>query len=228
MGVDYILSKNRFIPKTKVEVCPNCIRPDNKTITTNSGVIRSKHNIPSDACVFLFSGNLGIGHGLAFLVKAIKSLKNYPKAYFVIGGSGTHFQFLKNRLKEFEHKNVFLYEWLPREDFTQILATIDVGLILLYRYTVPQFPSRLLSYLEYSKPVLCAVNKYTDIGTIVEKTGCGYAINHGDLDAFISAVKYLSENENERKNMGENGRKLLMDNYTASHGYNIIMNHFNV
>ncbi|MBN2275459.1 MAG: glycosyltransferase family 4 protein [Bacteroidales bacterium] len=226
LGAEYILSKNTYIARNKVEVCPNCIQLNNNIDENGGEKIRAKYGIPADACVFIFSGNLGIGHGLGFLVEAIKQLADYPKAFFVIGGSGTHFRFLEDKLKEFPHKNVFLYNWLPSDDFNQILAACDVGLILLYKYTVPQFPSRLLSYMEYSKPILCAVNQYTDIGTIVENHGCGCSTIHGNINEFISAIKYFSENKSERQRMGKNARKLLIDNYTVVHGYKIIMNHF--
>jgi glycosyltransferase involved in cell wall biosynthesis len=226
MGAEYILSKNRSLPASKVEVCPNSIKPSEMLPVNGGQEIRDKYGIPGDACVLIFSGNLGIGHGLHFLVEAIQALSDYPKAYFVIGGSGTQFNYLEKKVKELLLENVFLYNWLPREDFERILATSDVGLILLYRYTSPQFPSRLLSYYDYAKPALCAVNKDTDIGTIVEKEGCGRSVNHGDLNSFIEAVKFFCEQVEKRKIMGENGRKLLMDRYTVSHSYKIIMNHF--
>lgn len=226
-GVEYILSHNRFISRSKVEVCPNCIRPNKEIPNVIVNELRLKYNIPVDACVFIFSGNLGIGHGLNFLAEAINYLSDYKKAFFIIGGSGTHFQFVRDRLKDVQSKNVFIYNWLPSEDFNKILASSDAGLILLHKYTVPQFPSRLLSYLEYSKPVLCAVNKETDIGKIIEQYGCGRSVIHGDLKEFVTMIKYFSENVIERIKMSKNAHKLLIDNYTVKHAYNIIMSHFN-
>lgn len=226
LGAEYILAKNPFLPTSKVEVCPNSIHPARTRSKQAGQSIRDKYGIPRDACVFIFSGNLGIGHGLHFLVEAIRALSDYPKAYFVIGGSGTQYTYLESELSASSPGNVFLYSWLPRKDFEDILATSDVGLILLYKYTSPQFPSRLLSYLEYSKAVLCAVNEATDIGSIVEEEGCGLSVKHGELDSFLEAVQSLSEHGEERKLMGEKGRNLLMDRYTVSHSYDIIMNHY--
>jgi len=226
MGVEYIRANNSYIPANKVEVCPNSIRPAEQAVANAGHEIRDKYGIPRDACVFIFSGNLGVGHGLHFMLDVFKALSDYHGAYFVIGGAGTHFTFLEKQVAESSPGNVFLYNWLPREDFEQILATSDVGLILLYKYTSPQFPSRLLSYLEYSKAVLCAVNRQTDIGSIVEEEGCGLSVDHGDLDSFLEAVKYLSEHPKERKVMGEKARELIMDRYTVSHSYEIIMKHF--
>ena len=227
LGVRYILSRNKYLTRNKVEVCPNCIRPNEKKIHVNIDSVRSNYNIPPHACVFIFSGNLGVGHGLGFLIEAIRTLKDYSKAFFIIGGSGTHFRFLSEIVKEHSLKNVFIYQWLPAVEFEKILAASDVGLILLYKYTVPQFPSRLLSYLDYSKPVLCAVNKETDIGTIVTNSGSGCSVIHGDLEGFIYEVKSLSENKYYREEMGRNARKLLIHNYTVKHAYEIIMSHFN-
>lgn len=225
-GAEYLRAKNPFLSEQKVEVCPNSIRPVKEGSVEPGEKIRDKYDIPRDACIFIFSGNLGIGHGLHFLVQAIRALSDYPKAYFVIGGAGTHFNYLKRQLAESSTGNVLLYDWLPRKDFEDILATSDVGLILLYRYTSPQFPSRLLSYLEYSKAVLCAVNNETDIGSIVIQEGCGLSVTHGDLEAFVEAVKSLSEHPDVRKKMGASGRRLLMSRYTVEHSYHIIMNHF--
>lgn len=227
MGVEYIHSKNNFIARSKLEVCPNSIRPSLKIPETDTGELRDKYNIPRDACVFIFSGNLGIGHGLDFLMDAIKQLSGYNRAFFVIGGSGTQIKKLKERMKEFSYNNLFIYEWLPSEEFTRILAASDVGLILLYKYTVPQFPSRLLSYLDYSKPVLCAVNEHTDIGRIVEDSGCGRSTTHGNLEEFISTVKFFSEDRNRISLMGQAGYKLFSETYTVKQGYEIIMRHFN-
>jgi glycosyltransferase involved in cell wall biosynthesis len=170
---------------------------------------------------------LGKGHGLDFLVDAIKNLADYDKAFFIIGGSGTHFKYLQNYFRKMKPVNAMLYERLPLNDYIEIASASDVGLILLdKRYSVPQFPSRLLSYLELAKPVLCAINPGTDIGEIVENAGCGRSVIHGDMDGFINAVKYLSTDIEARKKMGQNSIKLLEEKYTVKRGYEIIMKHF--
>ena len=227
-GVDFLLSKNSFLTEEKLEVCPNSIYPSKKTNDEVSSEIREKYGIPKEACVFIFSGNLGKGHGLGFLVEAIKQLSTYEKAFFLIGGSGTHFKFLQQSFDKLELNNVLLYSWLPEDDFNQIMQTSDVGLVLLdQRYTFPQFPSRLSTYLDNSKAVLCAVDKVTDIGKTVEENGAGISLLHGDFEAFKSAVYQLSENSELRNKMGKNAHKLFHEKYTPDISYNIIINHFN-
>lgn len=224
LGVSYTLSHNNFLSENKVEVCPNSIRPSRDLPVVEHIVIRQKYGIPNEACVFIFSGNLGKGHGLGFLVDAIKQLSGYPSAFFLIGGSGTHYDYLEDSFRSYDKSNVLLYRRLPMDDFNKLMHSSDVGLILLDScYTVPQFPSRLLSSLDHSKPVLCAVNSATDIGTIVEKNDCGKTVLHGDIEAFKRAVRFLSENPEIRKKMGLNGRKLLETEYNVSNCYTIII-----
>lgn len=210
--------------ENKIEVNPNSVKitaqekPDRE-------FLKNKYDIPTDSILFLFSGNLGLGHGLEFLVKVIKELEHYTKSFFLIGGSGTHYEYVKSQLSK--NKNVFVYKYLPKKDFNKILTSSDVGLILLSdKYNYPQFPSRLLGYLNAKIPVLCAINKNTDIGEVVEKNKVGISSIHGDIESFKDAVYKLSENKNIRKTMGENGFKLLQKEYTVITSYNIIMKHF--
>ena len=44
-------------------------------------------------------------------------------------------------------------EFIPKEDYDQLAKACDVGLIFLdYRFTIPNYPSRLLPYLKEKKP----------------------------------------------------------------------------
>ena len=121
-----------------------------------------------------------------------------------------------------------LYSYLPDDEYRDLIATCDVGLILLdHKYSYPQFPSRLLSYLENKMAVLCAVTEETDIGEIIEKSGSGLNTMHGDVDAFKAAVRRISENKPHTKLMGANGFNLLKDRYNVERSSQIIMKHFN-
>ncbi|HPJ79779.1 MAG TPA: glycosyltransferase family 4 protein [Prolixibacteraceae bacterium] len=234
-GVAYFRAANPGFPSSRVEECPNSIRPsrvevnDQPLLVTTAGgtdTIRRRYAIPEEACLFVFSGNLGIGHGLSFLTEVIKQLAEYREAFFLVGGSGTCLARIRDDLNGSQGRNALVYSWLPEADFHQLMETSDVGLILLHRYTVPQFPSRLLTYFDHSKAVLCAVNKHTDIGEIVERHGCGLSVPHGDVARFTQAVRYLATHREARREMGQNGHRLLLGKYTVAGSYDIIMSHF--
>jgi glycosyltransferase involved in cell wall biosynthesis len=195
-------------------------------VATEALEIRRRYAIPEGACLFVFSGNLGIGHGLPFLTEVIKQLEEYREAFFLVGGSGTCLARVRADLSGIQRRNALVYSWLPEEDFHRLMEASDVGLILLHRYTVPQFPSRLLTYFDHAKAVLCAVNHHTDIGEIVERHGCGLSVPHGDVSRFTEAVRFLATHREVRREMGQNGWRLLLEKYTVARSYDIIMHHF--
>lgn len=227
-GVDFVLENYPQLDKNKVEVCPNSMRINGTVDRIKSARLeKEKYGIPDDATVFIFSGNLALGHGLDFLVDSIIKLKDYRKAFFLIGGAGTHFTRIKQRIDTEDLPNAFMYSYLPEEEFNELMSVCDVGLILLdSKYSYPQFPSRLLGYLESRMAVLCAVNRETDIGEIVEQHGAGINTIHGDIEDFTKSVQRLCENKEQVRMMGKNGFDLLLKEYDVKKSYETIMSHF--
>lgn len=225
-GVHYVLEHNPKLRASQVEVCPNSIRPG-ELQPDGRDRIRAKYHIPMEAVVFLFGGNLGKPQGLPFFIEAIKALGKDRELYFLIIGSGTHFAMVRDALEGIAVENAAVYQRLPKQDYDRLANACDVGLILLDgKYTIPHFPSRLLSYLDAGMPVLLAVNRATDIGNIIEQAGCGNAVVHGDLDGFVKAARDFAQSPENRIQMGTAARRLLEEQYTANHSYRIIMKHF--
>ena len=120
-----------------------------------------------------------------------------------------------------------LPKYFPKKEYDDLVKACDVGLIFLdKRFTIPNYPSRLLSYLENRMPVLLATDLNTDIGRIAERNGYGFWTENGNLDTFMEMVDSLSADREKIKVMGEKGYEYLKSNYTVERGYRIIMKHF--
>lgn len=226
-NLDYILlNKPEICPKI-VEVCPNSIEPftiekDEKSIV----MIKKKYNIPLDKTVFIYGGNLGKPQGIDFLIECLKANKYNNEVYFVIAGSGTEFNKLKTFFDTENVDNAQLFSQLPKNDYEVLANSCDVGLIFLdKRFTIPNFPSRVLSYMQASIPVLAATDINTDIGKVIESGKFGFWCESNDIREFNKKVQQLC-NVDLRKQMGANARNYLEDNYTSKCSHEIIMNHF--
>ncbi|WP_336866201.1 glycosyltransferase family 4 protein [Peribacillus frigoritolerans] len=225
-NVDFLLKCNPEISTNIVEVCPNSIEPlrikkDEKEIRE----IKNRYNIPLDKTVFIYGGNLGKPQGIDFLIDCLKANKANEKVHFVIAGSGTEFQKLKTFFNYEQPDNAQMFEQLPKGDYEILANSCDVGLIFLdKRFTIPNFPSRLLSYMQASMPVLAATDVNTDIGEVVEQGEFGFWCESSNVEQFNKRVQQLCDNK-LRIQMGVNARRYLEDNYTAKHSYEIIMNH---
>ncbi len=226
-NVDFVLKNNPEISADIVEICPNSVEPvaiekDENTIIK----IKKKYNIPLDKTVFIYGGNLGKPQGIDFLIECLKANQTSKQIHFVIVGSGTDFNKLKAFMDTEKPANTQLFTQLPKNDYETLVNSCDVGLIFLdKRFTIPNFPSRLLSYMQASMPVLAATDVNTDVGQVIENGGFGCWCESGDVESFNSKLQQLCDEES-RKRMGGKARRYLEDNYTANHSYKIIMKHF--
>lgn len=225
-NVNYLLKHNPEIAVDRVEVCPNSIEPTEGEVNKDNA-FRIKFNIPAKATLFIYGGNLGKPQGLDFLVDVLESINNKPDRFFIIIGSGTEKSKLVKWFQSRKLNNAILLDSLPKETYDQMVGSCDVGLIFLdKRFTIPNYPSRLLSYLENKMPVLIASDTNTDVGTIAEENGYGLWAEHGDIAKFNQHLDKLCAVETLRRQMGENGYRFLIQNYTVENSYNIIMKHF--
>lgn len=226
-NVDFVLKNNPGISPEKIEICPNSIEPIKIVKSEDVKIkVRNKYNIPLNKTVFIYGGNLGKPQGIDFLIECLRANKDNKEVYFVIAGSGTDFNKLKMFFENERPSNAQLFKQLPKDDYEVLANSCDVGLIFLdKRFTIPNFPSRLLSYMQASIPVLAATDSNTDIGKIIENGKFGYWCISDNVEEFTKHLNKLCNRELRLK-MGRNGRKYLENNYTVNHSYEIIMSHF--
>ncbi len=224
-NVEYILKENPSIAAHRVEVCPNSIEPK-PLPSIDVKKIREKYNIPLHQTVFLYGGNLGKPQGIDFLVRCLQASEQQEQAFFVIAGSGTERELLQQYVEKEKPQHVLLLDELPVEEYDELVACCDVGLIFLdYRSTIPNFPSRLLSYMQAGKPVLAVTDRQTDIGQVIVEGQFGMWCESRDAVQFQERLPDFYD-EAARQQMGENARRYLEDHYTVRHTYERIMSHF--
>lgn len=226
-NVEYLLNHNPELNPEVVEINPNCIEPAKVFLTDNEKrEIRSNYGLPLNKSVFIYGGNLGKPQGIDFLLEVLGSNKYNQRAFFVIAGNGTEYKKIEVWMKRNKPDNVVFMPELPNMDFEKLVQCCDVGLIFLdNRFTIPNYPSRLLTYLEYKIPVLAATDKISDIGKDAEKNGYGFWCESGDLESFNEVITRMLNNRSQLSEMGENGYKYLLKNFTAGSSFKTIMKH---
>ena len=245
-NVEYLLQHNPEVSADSVEVAPNSIELSTKVMEpeqekTERYYIRKKYDLPTDKPIFIYGGNLGKPQGIDFLVKCLEANKRRTDCYFVVVGSGTEYPRLEawynlnvnlndnevnTNYQEFENSriSVKVMKGLPKADYDLLVKHCDVGMIFLdHRFTIPNYPSRLLSYLENKMPVLCATDPNTDIGKIAEENDYGFWCESVKPEDFTALVDKMIKAD--RKAMGEKGYQFLKENYLVEHTYDAIMKH---
>jgi glycosyltransferase involved in cell wall biosynthesis len=227
-NVSYLIKHNPQVIPSKVEVCPNSIKLVNNIITADQKAsTRIKYNIPINSTVFLYGGNLGKPQGTDFLLKVLESNLDNLKVYFIIVGEGTEYQRINKWFGRINPANAMLLNTLLKNEYDQLAQSCDVGMIFLDKcFTIPNYPSRLLSYMEFRLPVIAATDPSTDIGKIAEENGYGFWSLSGDIEGINNNIGKLLNDPGLLRKMGEAGHNFLLNNYTVEKSYSIIMSHF--
>ncbi len=211
----YVIEHNPEVSPDKVEVCPNSIEVRDMSVTAEERErIRNKYVLPLDKKIFVYGGNLGRPQGIPFIIDCLRTQLNNQDAFFLIVGDGTEYHKLEAFFNEAKPSNMVLMQRLPKEDYDHMIAACDVGLIFLdYRFTIPNFPSRLLAYMQAKLPVLACTDTATDIGKIIVENKMGWLCASNNAANFDFLVKQILSTD--LNTFGENAFKLLNNEYTV-------------
>ena len=222
-NVKYVIEHNSEIPHERVEVCPNSIDVVDKSVDEGTkSEIRSKYNIPLEKKVFVYGGNLGKPQGIPFLIECLNRGRGIDEAFFLIVGDGTEYGLLEEYANTSEQKNLKLMRHLPKEDYDTLVGACDVGMIFLdHRFTIPNFPSRLLGYMQAKLPVLAVTDTSTDIGKVIEEGNFGWWCESNSTYEFCRLVKTAIETSTEQ--LGECAYEALKELYSVEDSYETII-----
>lgn len=227
-NVDYIVENHPELNPKKVGICPNCIEIMDKSVNVETrNAIRKKYGIPEDRIVFVYGGNLGRPQGVPFLVECLKTQKKNNQIYFLVVGEGTEYPVLERYSLTGDQDNFKLMQRLPKEDYDTLVGACDVGMLFLdHRFTIPNFPSRLLSYMQAKLPVLACTDPNTDVGKVIVDGGFGWWCESNSTDAFQETIETILRSDLPA--MGKKGAEYLLQHYTEKNGYRAIMDSFTV
>lgn len=201
-NVDYILENNPEISKEKVYYFPNT-----KKDTGNGNIDFEKEKLQ-----FVYGGNMGLPQGVLNIAPAISYFKNDRDIEFIFVGKGTEWSKINEYFKE--QKNVKVLESLPREEYEKLLSSCDAGFILLdSRFTIPNYPSRTLAYLEKGIPIIAATDRNTDIKDLIQDNDIGLWSCSDDINSLIENIKIMKKNNEKRKEFSKNARELFLKEF---------------
>lgn len=219
---DYIINHNAELSAHKVEICPNSAEYVDMSLSIEQrDEMRNKYELPLDKKIFVYGGNLGKPQCIPFIIECLKTQQDNEEAFFLIVGDGTDYIKLEQYVEEDKPKNVKLMKRLPKDDYDRMIAACDVGMIFLdYRFTIPNFPSRLLSYMQAGIPIFACTDKNTDVGKVITENGFGWWGASENAEDFSSTVKEILRADTSE--MPAKMQEYFLENYTAKKSCGII------
>ena len=220
-NMDYLKSHWRDMDASKLELFPNTVKIKE---LGKEAELKESGKQEKDQISFIFGGNLGKPQAIDFLLLCIERLKGYMKASFTIIGSGTEQGLVEDYIKEKKPANLTYIPFLPRDEYEKLLEDADVGMVILSPdFSVPNYPSRILSYMQLAKPILAVTDRVTDIHALVTyEARCGWWCPSDDPTSFIEAVERICENRESLAELGNNGREYLKANFNTGRSAEIL------
>lgn len=227
-NIEYLKQHNTEISDSKLELFPNTIKLNNEIKTLKYIDYKEKYNIPKGKCVAVYGGNFGKPQGIEFLKKVLNEYRDSNKIHFLLFGKGTEKNNLFRYIEDKKIKNVTIEDYIPSDEYSELLKQADIGLVFLdYRFTIPNIPSRTLSYFESGIPIMAATDKNTDYKNFIEnETKSGLWAESNGIDAYKEKLNYLIENKDKRIELGKNGREYLEKNLTTEISVKILENSY--
>jgi colanic acid biosynthesis glycosyl transferase WcaI len=200
--------RKKGIPESKLIYFPNGVKlPPN---LPKRGAFRGKHNIPENAFLAVYSGNLGVKQGLDVLVNAAVLLEK-PLAgdtggnradvsakdssiRIVIAGEGARRADLAASIARLKLENVLLLPLLPEHDYREMLADADCNVITQQAGSGSFFfPSKLLAALAAGKPVVSVADETSELAKAVASGRFGVNIAPNDPAALAATIRSLAQ-----------------------------------
>jgi colanic acid biosynthesis glycosyl transferase WcaI len=174
---------------------------------------RAKHGLDGKFIV-AHSGNMGVKQGLGIVLDAALQLREQRDFVFLLVGDGAMKSHLQDRAAVLQLSNVRFLPLQERAEFLQMLAAIDLALIV-QQSTVSDiaFPSKTVTWLSAARPVGAAVNMSSEIGRVIRQSEGGVVTEPEKAQALAGTIQELFHNPRKRSTMGERGRKYALENW---------------
>jgi glycosyltransferase involved in cell wall biosynthesis len=180
----------------------------------------------SDKIVFFYGGNIGVAQDMDNILRLAERLRHESSAYFLLVGSGSEADRLKKEIGNRRLTNIMLHDAVDQDAYLAMLSEFDVGLISLDRRLRNQnFPGKMLSYMNYSLPILASINPGNDLGDLLETRDAGLACLNGDDDRFEALARSLLKDQELRIRLGKNARAMLDDCFSVRGAAQQILSH---
>lgn len=169
----------------------------------DSSALRRELGIPDDAVVCLYSGSMGVKHGLELLAESARLLEHRSAIWFVFCGEGA----MQERLVRASEglPRVRFLPLQPPERLAELLSMGDIHLLpQRVEATDHVMPSKLAGIFAARRPVVATALERTELAHAL--AGRGLVVPPGDASAFADAICQLADNAEQRDRLGAAGR----------------------
>lgn len=170
---------------------------------------RKELNYSEDQIVFMFLGRLNLDKGIMDLARSFQLLhKEHPQARLLLVGYDE--ENLMPQINQLGMDPESYHFFGPTSKPNELLQASDVFCLPSYR---EGFGTSIIEASLLEKPILCS-DTYGLKETIIDDV-TGLRHKTGDVNSILQQMKTMVKDTAHRQSMGKEGRKYILENFTA-------------
>ena len=205
-------------PAERIHVIPNWCN-DEDIVAAADNPLRRQWDL-ADKFVLGYSGNLGRAHEFATVLAAAERLRGEPRVAFLMIGGGKRFDELSSAAKARGIAGAFRF--LPYQARTLLsysLGAADAHWVSLDPLLEGlMVPSKFYGIAAAGKPIVVIGDPNGELGRLVQRNSCGFAIAPGDSEALTATLRQLLSAPQTVSEMGARARQMLDAHFTRKQG----------
>jgi colanic acid biosynthesis glycosyl transferase WcaI len=201
--------REKGVPETKLLYFPNAVDLNNATPPPARGEFRRRHGFAQDEFLAVYSGNLGVKQGLDVLLETAPLVRN-SRIRILICGDGAQCEWLTDRVEELRLQNVRMLPFQPGLEYRSLLVDADVCFVTQQAGAGNSFfPSKLLSLLAESKPIVTVAAPECDLALSLVEGNFGVNVPPGHARELAELLDSLAQDPARLAEYGAAGRRFV-------------------
>ncbi len=214
----YQSCRDNGIPEEKLALIPNGANIDLYRPGQRDPHFLQQLGIDKEAFVVIYTGLMGLIHGLDFVFDSALALQNQGMSdiVFLFIGDGVHKERLIKLSAHYGLTNTRFIEAQPEEKLPLFIRCANVGLVTTKNIPLCRgtLPVKMFSYMACARPVCLCVQG--EAGDIMEASDSGLVTEPENAQQLTRAVLFFYKHRNRAQEMGESGRRYVESHYSRA------------
>ena len=196
-------AKAKGVDEKNIIHFPNWSDTEFVTPETCGLALKAEWGFKASDKVILYAGNIGNKQGLEIVLEAAKSFEQNSEVKFVLVGTGTYVETLKQLAEQQNLSNVYFKPLQPWEKVPQMLALASIHLVVQKKGAADAvLPSKLTNILSAGGHALVTAEQHTELGKIAENHPSIFTcVEPENVNAFIEGINQLLEQNTTTHNV---------------------------
>lgn len=161
--------------------------------------------------IAIYAGVITKIRGTKEIIKAIHLLDGKVELWLL--GPFSPPSFKKEIAPDLKTDYIKYIGYVPFEKMFSFVKSADIGLVLFLPEPnhITAIPNKIFEYMAASLPIVAS--DFSLWKEIIEREKCGICVNPLEPKEVVKAIQYLIKHPEEAREMGQNGRKAVLEKY---------------